>query len=1052
MYDKYSENVLFSNGEYDKELKFWKRKLEGEIVCGTFSNYASKQYVNGRGYKTAGFSLNPEIAVKVNNICHNSEISIFIFLLSGVIYLLQRYTGNDDITVFIPALKINAEADRAIGFMPLRILVDRNSSFKGLLDNVKNGVKDVEQNKNLPYSKLLELLNPDTRHEMPVFNTVVMLENADNKKLLDYVESDTVFKLLLTNGRINMSIRYNDPPNEEFMIARIFSHLSILIEAVIESPDRRLSQIELLSSDEKNLILKQFNNTHKIYPQKTFVELFDEQVASSPSETALIFEGASITYAELDTRTKCLAGLLKDKGAGAGKIIAVITRRSIEMLVGIIAILKSGAAYLPVDPDYPEERVKYMLNESNTDIMLVNSCLGGMYDFKGILINLDDVSVYTNRYNYSSITIDQEDLAYVIFTSGSTGKPKGVMIGHGALYNLIEGVTDRIEFVAGNTILALTTLSFDIFVLETLLPLAKGLTVAIADEVQQRDPNELRRAIIDMKVDMLQITPSRLKILLNTEEGKSCLAHIKVIMVGGEPIPEPLLQELNSFTCAKIYNMYGPTETTVWSSIQELAGKTGSDIGKPISNTYMYILNDNYRLQPVGVAGELHISGDGLAKGYLNKPGMTSEKFISNPFMRNKLMYKTGDLARWQPDGSIEFLGRLDCQVKIRGYRVEPGEVEKLLSSHPVIKECIVDARNVNGGEKSLCAYFTAQSPVQVSELREFLMKELPDYMIPSYYVKLDAFPLTPNGKLDRRSLPEPGTYTGYVIEHIKPSNETEERLVDIWRNMLGIEHISVDDNFFNIGGNSILLAQMQARIDYLNPGLITITDLFKLNTIRKLAGFIQEKTTRSKAWELQAFLLQMPSEFFTQGYMGQSTAYLSYRLDDSMYEGLMKIANIENTGLNVVLMAAFAYLLTEISGFEKIVIQICDKWEDIVCPLNVDLANVNDFTGLIRQIAERTAINEPSDGYSCRNAKSFLGKKEINKILPLFYDGNLILNFDRLTEYYDLVLSFKEDCGVRLIFEYGINLKSDKIKELSENYFSILALVIKKYSVTQSV
>lgn len=575
---------------------------------------------------------------------------------------------------------------------------------------------------------------------------------------------------------------------------------------------------------------------------KTISELFEKQVEKTPDTTALIFGDISFTYSELNEKANQLAHYLRSDGIKNGNIVGIMLNRSPELIISMLAILKSGAAYLPIDPTYPENRINYIISDSNIDTLITSNNLNNEFIEVDNTITADltntDIFSNNNTENLSNINIP-EDTAYVIYTSGSTGNPKGVSISHKNVNNFIATVSRKINFV-GN-IISVTTFCFDIFVLESLLPLQIGQTVVLASDEDQNSPQKLNTLCMKYNVSMLQTTPSKMSLLLY-DTSLEFIKNLKVVMVGGEPFPSNLLELLKSITTAKIYNMYGPTETTVWSTIKELSNTDTITIGKPIGNTQVYILDSDNNLVPIGVPGSLYIGGDGVSKGYLHKPELTSEKFINNPFIDNDIIYNTGDIARWTTDGEIICLGRSDSQVKLRGLRIELEEIENNIEDFPDISKAIVCIKTDSFGRQFICAYYTATTKVSVPKLRAFLNNYLPSYMIPSYYSQLSNFTYTPNGKIDRKKLPEP-VFNTSSKELIAPSTETEKKLSEIFEKLLKISPISVDDNFFEIGGDSLLALKLQ--IELLKLGFsIPFADIYKYNSVRQLATHMDSLNT----------------------------------------------------------------------------------------------------------------------------------------------------------------------------------------------------------------
>ncbi|MCU0288489.1 MAG: amino acid adenylation domain-containing protein, partial [Acidobacteria bacterium] len=629
------------------------------------------------------------------------------------------------------------------------------------------------------------------------------------------------------------------------------------------------------------------NNTQRDYPwDKTIHQLFAGQVLKIPDRIALVgadlcvcparnARNVSLTYRELNGQSDKFAGLLMEKGVQPDCIVGIMVERSVEMIIALIGILKSGGAYLPIDPYYPPERIAYMLKDSGAKWLAVANELEsekvGKYEGEKVLLE----SIFYDSNHIKECPrrgLQHANLAYVIYTSGSTGKPKGVAIAHKSVINLIEGVTDIIPFMANDRVLSLTTISFDIFGLETWVPLVKGSMVVIGDREKQLNPKAASIVIEQEDISIFQVTPSRLQMMISIPEVAVKLKIIKFLLVGGEIFPMSFLEKIKTFIHGKIFNMYGPTETTIWSTVKNVNIDMPGDlnIGKPIANTSIYILDEKDYPVPTGVPGVLYIGGDGLARGYLNNPELTAEKFglqitlitqinriqktkINKSFYkglrgavfskRAPLVYKTGDLARWLPDGNIEFLGRIDHQVKIRGFRIELGEIETQLLGHAQIKEAVVIIKETSG-DKHLCAYVVPGKEgkeLSISGLREYLTRKLPDYMIPSYFVWLEAIPLTVNGKLDVAALPDPEIKIEGV--YVAPRDEVEKKLVEMWSEILRVEAgiIGIDANFFELGGHSLSGTVLTANIHKAFEIKLALADLFRMPTIRKLAQLLEK-------------------------------------------------------------------------------------------------------------------------------------------------------------------------------------------------------------------
>ena len=567
-------------------------------------------------------------------------------------------------------------------------------------------------------------------------------------------------------------------------------------------------------------VMDWINNTDIKYPHKTINELFEEQVLKTPDYIAAKHENNSVTYMELYKKVNKASRALSAIGVTRGSIVAIMMKRSINIIVWILAILKTGSAYLPIDPNYPEERILYMLNDSNTSVLLTQLCFKDkVRTEKTQFVEELETSVLNEIIDNREIC-KLNDLAYVIYTSGTTGIPKGVMIEHKNVANFIKGITSIIDFSQGKKIIWLTTVSFDISVLETLLSLCKGLTIVIANENQQRNPVLLKNLIIKNNIDMLQITPSRIQLLMSYDSNIHFLNGIKEIMIGGENFPDALLEKLRCFTNAKIYNMYGPTETTVWSTVSDVTLKKSVDIGRPIANTRVYIIDEHNNQRPIGAEGELCISGEGLTRGYINNSELTEKKIILNKFNLGERIYKTGDIAVLLSDCNIKYLGRKDKQIKIRGYRIELGEIECNILRYQNICQTCVTSYDREDSSKYLCAYFTSNVKIDVDSLYDFISKILPKYMIPSYFIQLEYLPETPNGKIDKSKLPNPEIYnkgtkeTNKAYVNCKIVNNLEKIVYEVLNKSLTGNEINNDAELIGLGIDSISFIKIVVIIE----------------------------------------------------------------------------------------------------------------------------------------------------------------------------------------------------------------------------------------------
>jgi len=875
------------------------------------------------------FDVSPQLIRQLETLAREHHATLYMVLLAAYNTLLYRYTGQEDIVVGSPiAGRLSPDLQHIPGVF-INTLAMRNhptgsKTFTQLLAEITENAFKAYENQDYPFEELVGKLELG-RHldRNPLFDTLFVMQNIEMEPFVLEGLEVTSYSFDIPTSKFDISLNTMET-SEGFLfqieyctrlfrqetIEQLARHFVALLEAVVVHPELALNQVEILSPREKKQLIHDFNDNYADYPEdKTIHELFAEQVKKTPDHIALVGIHEThekhkknhnmsylsymsymsyISYKELNEKSNQLAQILQEKGVNSGDIVALSVNRSIPMIIGIMGILKAGGAYLPIDPDYPEERKKYILADSGAKILLTWQEIVGVFSPQALSNQPKGTSIHPSTLLpfYPS---NPSNLAYIIYTSGSTGKPKGVAITHKNVMNFITAMKVEIKFLPGKTILALTTISFDIFLLETLLPLTCGLKVVIASENHQKDPRLLAGLIMGIKIDILQVTPSRLKLILQGSGNLECLRRLSELIIGGEELPGDLyerLKENNTGQSMKIYNVYGPTETTVWSGLKYLNPDREITIGKPIKNTYIYIVDKDDNLLPVGAAGELCIGGAGVGRGYLNNPELTAEKFClrrpGGSFRENRPqdlcksfllkhsdhtpltthhspIYKTGDLAKWLADGEIEFLGRIDYQVKIRGFRIEIGEIESRLLEHKEVKEAVVIAGEKNG-DKYLCAYIVSCNTGALkktssisAQLREFLSAKLPDYMIPSYFMELAEIPLTFNGKVDRKALPGPEAREENAFT--PPRYRIEKKLSGIWAEVLEIKgDIGIDANFFHLGGHSLKSTLMLAKIHEIFNVLIPMTDLFKKPTIRDLSEYI------TKAEE-EAYIPIVPAE-----------------------------------------------------------------------------------------------------------------------------------------------------------------------------------------------
>ncbi|HCT4988800.1 TPA: non-ribosomal peptide synthase/polyketide synthase [Pseudomonas aeruginosa] len=846
-------------GEQERQLEYWRGKLgERHPVLELPTDHPRPAVPSYRGSRYE-FSIEPALAEALRGTARRQGLTLFMLLLGGFNILLQRYSGQTDLRVGVPIANRNrAEVEGLIGLFVntqvLRSVFDGRTSVATLLAGLKDTVLGAQAHQDLPFERLVEAFKVErSLSHSPLFQVmynhqplVADIEALDSVAGLSFGQLDwksrtTQFDLSLDTyekgGRLYAALTYATDLFEARTVERMARHWQNLLRGMLENPQASVDSLPMLDAEERYQLLEGWNATAAEYPlQRGVHRLFEEQVERTPTAPALAFGEERLDYAELNRRANRLAHALIERGIGADRLVGVAMERSIEMVVALMAILKAGGAYVPVDPEYPEERQAYMLEDSGVQLLLSQSHLKLPLAQGVQRIDLDRGAPWFEDYSEANpdIHLDGENLAYVIYTSGSTGKPKGAGNRHSALSNRLCWMQQAYGLGVGDTVLQKTPFSFDVSVWEFFWPLMSGARLVVAAPGDHRDPAKLVKLINREGVDTLHFVPSMLQAFLQDEDVASCTS-LKRIVCSGEALPADAQQQVFAkLPQAGLYNLYGPTEAAIdvthWTCVEE--GKDAVPIGRPIANLACYILDCNLEPVPVGVLGELYLAGRGLARGYHQRPGLTAERFVASPFVAGERMYRTGDLARYRADGVIEYAGRIDHQVKLRGLRIELGEIEARLLEHPWVREAAVLA--VDG--RQLVGYVVLES--EGGDWREalaaHLATSLPEYMVPAQWLALERMPLSPNGKLDRKALPAPEVSVAQA-GYSAPRNAVERTLAEIWQDLLGVERVGLDDNFFSLGGDSIVSIQVVSRAR--QAGLqLSPRDLFQHQNIRSLA------------------------------------------------------------------------------------------------------------------------------------------------------------------------------------------------------------------------
>jgi amino acid adenylation domain-containing protein len=774
-------------------------------------------------------------------LARSQGVDLSVVLLAGFEALVHRYTGREDVLIGLASSVSGFSEDLAV-----RVDVSGDPSLREVLRRTRREPERIDSAERLE-SLARELEAERNLSDLP-FNRVQFAWGPPRPaRPLPFQRPDVSLAFHdLGEGALEARLTCREDRFERVRAARLLSHLRLLFDSAVADPDQRVSELPLTTPSERRDVVEAGNATDREFPETARLpELVDAQAERTPDAVAVVSEEGTLTYGELVSRANQLANFLIKRGVGPDVLVALCLERSLDMVVGLLGIAKAGAAYVPLDPAYPRERLAFMLEDSQAPIVLTHEALATAFPSESIervLLDSDWETIAEESPDAPPTAATVENLAYVIYTSGSTGRPKGVPITQRALVNLLWSMKAEPGFTSQDVLLSVTTLSFDIAGLELYLPLICGGRVVLATRQTAADAIGLAEKIGDSGATVMQATPATWTLLLSGGwEGKPGLK----ILCGGEALPRELADALLA-RGSSVWNLYGPTETTIWSAIHRVGRGSGPvPIGRPIANTQMYVLDGLLRPLPVGVAGELAIGGIGVARGYRHLPDLTAKRFLPNPFRREPeaRLYRTGDLARLRPDGEIEFLGRLDQQVKIRGFRIELGEIESILGQYPGVRAAAVTAREDSPGQKRLVAYVVPEATPpapDLDDLRFSLREKLPEYMIPSAFLFLEALPLTPNGKLDRKALPDPEPARGETAESVPPRDETEEGLVRIWEKALDVHPIGIRDDFFELGGHSLIAARIFAQIDKVFGRSLAPTELFAAPTIERLAELVR--------------------------------------------------------------------------------------------------------------------------------------------------------------------------------------------------------------------
>jgi amino acid adenylation domain-containing protein len=875
------QDRMLSGPDGDRLWAYWKKQLAGPLPVLSLPTDRPRPPIQMFRGAQHDFILNDDLARRLRVLARAEGATLFMVLLAAFELLLYYHSGQEDILVASPmAGRSRAEFEGMVGFFAnpvvLRADLSGNPTFRTFLGQVRQTVLAALEHQDYPTLRLVQRLRPPRDLSRPPLCQAMFVLDKPHRiaeqAVSTFMEGETglrmgrgglameliplerraatldlVMLVIETTGSLSTSIRSNADLFDSATIARMAGHFHVLLESIIHDPAAAIGDLNILTDAERQQLLVEFNDTRTDYPKdKCLHQLFEEQVQRTPDNVAIVFEREQLTYAQLNARANQLAHHLLALGVRPEVPVAVCMQRCPEMVVGLLAILKAGGAYVPLDPAYPAERLSFMLQDAHAAVLLTrgHTVLGVPESaIHTVCMDSGREAIAAMSETNPVVGATAENLVYILYTSGSTGQPKGVMVEHRGLCNAINWIIQTLELSAEDRCILKTPITFDAAGRELYPTLLTGGRLVIAEPDGHRDSRYLAELLQGARISIFHCVPSLLQFLVEEPLFDDCPA-LRAVMSGGEALPTQVVARFQSRSTAKLYNVYGPTETII-DSTYRLCGEPGdlssSPIGRPIPNARTYILDNALRPLPIGVAGHMHIGGVGLARGYLNRPDLTAEKFIPDPFSTElgARLYKTGDLARYLPDGNIEFLGRADHQVKIRGFRIELEEIEAALRQHPAVRQAAVLAREDAPGEQRLVAYVVAKATAE--ELRRSLRDKLPDHMVPAVFVLLDALPLLSNGKIDRRVLPGPDRARPELDKaFVAPRTPTEEKLAEIWARLLGIELVGIHDNFFDLGGHSLLATQTVSRMREAFDVEIPLRRLFEVPTVAGLAESIE--------------------------------------------------------------------------------------------------------------------------------------------------------------------------------------------------------------------
>ncbi|MCA0756969.1 amino acid adenylation domain-containing protein [Paenibacillus sp. N4] len=1050
-------NRLLQSEAMKQQESYWVSQFTDEVPVLQLPTDFVRPAVQQFDGDSVSFAADPSVMTDLRKLTQYTGTTNYMVLLAAFNVLVAKYSRQEDVIVGTPiAGRTHADVENMVGMLvntlAIRTKPCSDKTFLQYVGEVKSKALEAYSHQDYPFDYLVDHLK--VKRDLsrnPLFDVMFSMEYPDipqsGSEEIRFEPYETPYPLAKfdlslyaqeTDEQLRFTFQYAAGLFTKETIELMAVHYLRILQSVIAQPEKSLASIPMVTDREKQQILFELNETEAAAPaDRTIHQLFEEQVRRTPNQIAVVHRETSLTYHQVNERANQLAWQLRHEGVTANTIVGLMVERSVEVIVGILGILKAGGAYVPVDPELPPKRVSYLLNNSGAHVLVTQSGLPDQIDYKGKRIDIHDSALSKQPTTNPESGNQPDDLMYVIYTSGSTGNPKGVMIEHRSMVNYVTWFTEMAKLTADDRTILLSSYAFDLGYTSLYSSLLNGCVLHIADKDLVRVPEALLAYLGDYQISFIKGTPSLFRMMRHAspDQWRKACETLRLVVLGGESMnAEEMRSFLQTYPHVQVMNHYGPTETCVGAMAgfvdpEQLADRINVPVGTPIHNNKIYILDSEFQVVPAGVTGELFISGAGLARGYLYRPELTEERFLTNPFVEGERLYRTGDIVRLLPDRRVEFLGRADHQVKIRGYRVELEEIESHLLLHPSIHQAAVICKD----NQSLIAYIVTAEELTLTALRDYLADKVPDYMIPAQFAVLDRIPLTPNGKVDRRALPE-AEGLAWEARHTTPLDQIEQDLVRIWEQVLGIKGVGTQDNFFDIGGNSLSLIRLHSLIEPLYAG-VTVINLFAYPSISKLAAYIRQTIYQDQKSEVRA--IPYPEDFFAadKGLKG----VLHFTIEDEWFASIGDAAESMQLHLSEFMLALFLYLQAELTEQEQITIPAITDWNGKIHFVTIDLRKIEKLPDLFRivqdQVKEAASPNDP-----LIDPASMQIVKDEHELLPGFMRKSASASEMTFAEKCDLLLVLHEH-PTHLYVEcmYNARLNKAKILEMMQQYVQII-------------